>query len=52
MIRFPYALIDQLIIEDGIRILSPKDITPTEMLEWYTEKFPHTDTTFLLRSLV
>lgn len=80
MICFPYPLIDQLIVENGIRILSPKDIAPmklsaiakrgakkdffdmyellkqgytlSEVLDWYKEKFPHTDPTFLLRSLV
>jgi predicted nucleotidyltransferase component of viral defense system len=31
MIRFPYPLIDNLIIEDNIRILSPKDIAPMKL---------------------
>ena len=79
IIRYPYPLIDTLIVEEGIRVLSPKDIAPMklsaiakrgakkdffdfyelskkyslqEMLQFYQEKFPHTDTTFLLRSLV
>ena len=78
IIRYPYSLIDDLVIEDGIRLLSAKDITPMklsaiaqrgskkdffdfyellnvyslgEMMGFYREKFPHTDTTYLLRSL-
>jgi predicted nucleotidyltransferase component of viral defense system len=79
ILYYPYPLIDDLIIEDTIRILSPKDIAPMklsaiaqrgakkdffdmyellknssldEMLQYYQEKFPNTDTTFLLRSLL
>ena len=79
IIHYPYPLIDNLIIEENIRMLSPKDIAPMklgaiakrgakkdffdfyelsqrysleEMLQFYQEKFPHTDTSFLLRALV
>jgi len=79
MIHFPYPLIDDLVYEGEIRMLSPKDIAPMklsaiakrgvkkdffdmyellkrysldEMLQFYQQKFPYTDTTFLLRALL
>jgi len=78
IIRYPYDLIDDVIVQENIRLLSTKDIAPMklsaiaqrgskkdffdfyellkiysldEMLGFYQEKIPHTDTTFLLRSL-
>jgi len=78
-IYYPYKLIDELIISDNIRLLSPKDIVAMklsaiaqrgskkdffdlfellnlfsleEILGFYMKKFPNTDTTFLIRSLL
>lgn len=77
-IRYPYELIDEIVIDENIRMLSIKDIAAmklsaiaqrgekkdffdfyellkifsiNDMLNFYMNKYPHTDTTFLIRSL-
>ncbi len=78
IIFYPFKLIDDLIIENDIRLLSTKDIAPMKlsaiaqrgskkdffdmyellqlysldrMFDFYKQKYPHTDITFLIRSL-
>ena len=78
IIFYPYKPIDDLVIENDMRLLSTKDIAPMklsaisqrgskkdfydmyellklysldEMFDFYKEKYPHTDITFILRSL-
>lgn len=77
-VRYPYGLIDELIVVNDIRLLSPKDIAPMklsaiaqrgakkdffdfyklleiftldEMVGFYEEKFPDSDSTYLIRAL-